>query len=118
MSEIKLLPCPFCDGEAQIWCEKMSPFEQNHIPDNDGYWYSVECKECSSMTDNCLSEEEAINKWNIRKPMERMLKRLGQKEELEVVASVKGSLEEARLEGYVKGIKNAIEVVKEVGGIE
>ena len=52
------------------------------------------------------------------KVFERILKRLGQKEELEVVAGEKGSLEDARLDGYVKGIKKAIEVVKKEGGIE
>ena len=60
-----------------------------------------------------LDEKEII-----RKPMERILKRLGQKEELEVVAGEKGSLEDARLDGYVKGIKKAIEVVKKEGGVE
>ena len=49
----------------------------------------------------------------IRKPMECILKRLRQKEELDSVAHVKGSQEEMLMEGYVKGIKKTIEIIKE-----
>ena len=52
------------------------------------------------------------------KKLERILKRLGQIEGLDSVAHVEGSEEEILTNGYVKGIKKAIEVVKEVGGIE
>ena len=106
MSEIKLVPCPICNGKANI----ENVFGRN----------GVICEDCDLMYRGKYEEsvEEVVKKWNTRKPMESILKKLRKKEELEVVAGVKGSLEEARLDGYVKGIKKAIEVVKKEGGIE
>lgn len=64
MSEIKLLPCPFCGYDyAQI----------EH--DKEGFVY-VQCHKsgCMARTDGCLNENEASRLWNTRKPMERIVR--------------------------------------------
>ncbi len=69
MQNDKLLPCPFCGGEA----------EATFIC--DGRYNQIKCK-----TSKCImnvdmpalykSKEEAIEKWNTRKPMERIVEQL------------------------------------------
>ena len=104
MSEIKqrLLPCPFCGGEAEF-------------PIRDGSW--LWCKECGAETSYCYTREEAIEKWNTRKPMERIIERLEECEE-----ELKGlQYKSVNSYGYYnqrKGIELAKDIVKEEGGIE
>lgn len=72
MSEIKLLPCPFCGGEARL--QKMSH--------KRGYY--VICKKCGCKTPYFqhqysakeILQGEAISRWNTRKSMERIIKRI------------------------------------------
>ena len=63
-------------------------------------------------------EKIAVNKKEIiRRPIERILKRLERAEQLDSVAHVEGSNEEILTNGYVKGIKKSIKVIKrEAGG--
>lgn len=71
MSEIKLLPCPFCGGEAQL------------VRDRIGLW-RVGCKKCDCTTTyqfgfgegEEVSQKKAANVWNTRKPMERIVEQL------------------------------------------
>lgn len=62
MSETKLLPCPFCGGKAIV------------SQDSDGYY--VTCKNDCVVQMKSYLEREAINAWNNRKPVERILERL------------------------------------------
>ena len=103
MSEIKLLPCPFCGGEAKI--ESIS----NSIGDILLVGYKVKCTQCyaSTLPNNYTGDkQEAIKRWNTRKPMERIA------EQIEF-------LEHRTIDGvpYVN-MNDAIEIVKEEGGIE
>lgn len=66
MSEIKLLPCPFCGGEA----------ERIKRGSNFPYIHGVWCIACNCRTSFEKSEEISIEKWNTRKPMEQILERL------------------------------------------
>lgn len=61
MSETKLLPCPFCGGEAEL------------VGDN---YHWVLCKGCKGGSHAFKTVEEAINAWNTRKPVERILEKL------------------------------------------
>lgn len=61
MSEIKLLPCPFCGGEAKV-------IENNCYTDI----HSVMCKNCFSESDRYHTQDEAIEAWNTRKPMQEV----------------------------------------------
>ena len=99
-SEIKLLPCPFCGGEARVRdCTR-----EEQITIVNGQMHKMcGCKDyCVEMFG--YTEEEAIKKWNTRKPMERIIERLGR-------------LPYADDEGFV-WLEDAKDVVKEVGGIE
>lgn len=99
MSEIELLPCPFCGGEAKL--------HHNLLTDKFKVW----CSKCDCRTDVYSDKEEAIRKWNTRKPMERILERLkgivvqrvawfGKKDEICI------------------GVDKAIKICKKEGGIE
>ena len=111
MSEIKLLPCPFCGGEAE--------FYRATIKSNGGWCDSVvvRCKECEARTNRVLYNKqkhgedgeykEASEVWNTRKPMERIVERL---EDLR--AKPTETVYDTILVGSV------IEIVKEEGGIE
>lgn len=58
MSEIKLKPCPFCGGKAEIfrW--------QAHI--NDEYHSDLVCTNCGAGFHNVSSEKAAFKAWNKR----------------------------------------------------
>jgi Lar family restriction alleviation protein len=60
-SDIKLLPCPFCGGEA--------------ISDSCGnHW--VRCTFCGARGSVGNTRKEAIEQWNTRKPMDRIVEQL------------------------------------------
>lgn len=68
MSEIKLLPCPFCGGEAILETDKIG---------NEQKLYYVSCKDdCITQYGYSSTKEYAIEKWNTRKPIERIVERL------------------------------------------
>lgn len=77
----KLLPCPFCGGEAELYSYEA----ERVIYDSDtlGYVdtecftkYGVSCTGCNCLMAEYKSEEHATAEWNTRKPMERIVKRL------------------------------------------
>lgn len=80
MSEIKLLPCPFCGGEAELY--RMTTKQNFRWSDCVG----VRCKTCGASCRKVLydarihadDEEycEAAKDWNTRKPMEKIVERL------------------------------------------
>lgn len=97
MQNDKLLPCPFCGGEAKTTfiC--------------DGRYNEIKCK-----TPKCImnvdmpafyeSKEEAIKKWNSRKPMERIVERL---EELFKHHNATKTVQRLVLETVKEGVSNA-----------
>lgn len=99
MSEIKLLPCPFCGEEAKL--------------SKSGSYAVVSCLNSSCNGNACCykydSPQEAIEHWNTRKPMERIIERLAE-------ASFKDSSEVYNF--WILDRDDAIEIVKEEGGIE
>ena len=64
--EIKLLPCPFCGEKAEI------------IKHRSG-GYAVECTECYGKTHRSVTEKLAIERWNTRKPIDRIVEQLQEK---------------------------------------
>ena len=108
MSEIKLLPCPFCSNKD---------VRLQHRGRNQ-YGYYVICKNCGCRTpyykyqfsSNEKLREEAIATWNTRKPMERIIERL--EEEATAYEDNFGELIDCIPEHI------AIEIVREESGIE
>ena len=110
MIETKLLPCPFCGGEAFIAIEKQC--DGNVVYETK----SVACSKCGVSTEKIIcdgyyycyyTDEEAIKAWNTRKPMEQIVEML----EDDIAENPEASLRE-----YRSGLYKAIEIVKEVGG--
>lgn len=95
-NETKLLPCPFCGGEAY---KKISfPVDRDGLEMN---MFRVGCEPCEIEFSYLWDEEKAIEAWNTRKPIDRIVERL---EELK--ASATWDIKQMIL-------KDAIEIVKE-----
>lgn len=65
MSSHNILPCPFCGGQAIVF--------KNRV-----WRYNVRCTKCEmhQTSFSYETEEEAIERWNMRKPMDRIEDRL------------------------------------------
>ena len=93
----KLKSCPFCGGEADT--------EWHH-----GYW-GVRCNNCyAEVTADGMND--AINLWNTRKPMDRIVEQL-EEEAKRWYESGKEFKDEKEL-GVAGGFRYAIEIVKGV----
>ena len=111
MSEIKLLPCPFCGGEAKLY---------------SGIGYAVVgCKKEDCQGSACCykynSKKEAIEQWNTRKPMERIIERLEEEERTlqdKYERNLKKEYDDPFVSGRLCELECVIEIVKEEGGIE
>ena len=101
MSEIKLKSCPFCGSEKILYISEKDYFGIKNV--------SISCLECHiSQTGDCETKEEAIEKWNTRKPMDEIVERL--EEERKKLPHVQHWTDNDKV------YKNAIEIVK--GGVE
>lgn len=108
MSEIKLLRCPFCGGEAELLkgqCEI------------DNY---VMCLECRSKTKLYNTKASAIKAWNTRKPMQNIVERL--EENLQKIEEkrkmAESEADKLRFFNFEMALRKAISIVKEEGGID
>lgn len=63
-SDKRLLPCPFCGGEAKI----ISFLHR----------YMIGCTKCGGAVMQFNTKEEVITAWNTRTPMERIVDKLKQ----------------------------------------
>ena len=70
----ELKPCPFCGGEAVI--NVIEPHEHVvvNLPPYPGGAF-IECTGCACAMSG-QSEEEVIEAWNTRKPMDKVVERL------------------------------------------
>jgi Lar family restriction alleviation protein len=57
----KLLPCPFCGGEASVGIDYLS-----YSDDNDYFFWRVICYKCEITGTKTDSERTAIEAWNKR----------------------------------------------------
>lgn len=101
----ELLNCPFCGGEAEL--NLIGDFRFIHC-------FKVTCKECGCTQDISISDEEVVEAWNTRIPMQNIVERL--EEELATCQHYDRNgkciyEETARKDG----ISKAIEIVKEEG---
>ena len=68
----KLKPCPFCGGEAFT----MAYLDEDEFLIKKEYKYSVICRKCHAESRCSPIKEEAIEAWNTRKPMDKVVERL------------------------------------------
>ena len=103
----KLLPCPFCGGEAKLI--------KHFVVALDTEYRQVFCTSCCAKrpAEKFFTEEEAIKHWNTRKPMEQIVKQL----EAELYSSEKyireydDSIEQR---AFHSGIGHCLNIVKEM----
>ena len=131
MSEIKLLPCPFCGGEAEI--------VDFHDSVEDSYDMYVRCKECGIQTrefdcgitfgkpmqfPNPL--KYLVEAWNTRKPMERIVERLEEKTDFlknctkygnKNIEQMRESYDTMMMYEVADLAEDLIDIVKEEGGM-
>ena len=110
MSEIKLLPCPFCGGEVEMAVDSVDAYSNA---------YTFCCDNCYMYTAYQFSnEKEAIEHWNTRKPMERIKARMDEKMESVDYWTKPYDKYEYYDNGYWEGMNEIATIVKEEGGIE
>jgi Lar family restriction alleviation protein len=114
MSELKI--CPFCGGEAEI------------LKDNECWGHgefakrvTIRCKKCSvrlsvsNLNSEIAIKHKAIEAWNTRKPMDRIVKRLeAMQDNLPAELS---HCHEFYVEGMFEGLNRGIKIVIEEGGL-
>lgn len=105
MSEIKLLPCPFCGGEAE--------FDDIHNPAVN----KIICTKCGMHTGLHLTSKRGVAQiWNTRKPMERIIERIeNARQKYQRLVREQGEKEDEAMNIHFRGV---MQIVKEEGGIE
>ena len=105
MSDLKLLPCPFCGGEATL-----RKSEETKL-------YHIACFECGCRQDSSYKAESVINNWNTRTPMSNIVEKLEEAKEKaqdEMEECIfKGLPYHDSTEGKVIGITTSINIVKQ-----
>ena len=108
----KLLPCPFCGGEAKLI--------KHFIVALDTEYRQVFCTSCCAKrpVEKFFTEEEAIKHWNTRKPMERIVERLEERHKFyeNRFEEMSGTDRDVEDWGSIKSYADAIEIVK--GGVD
>lgn len=99
-SDIKLLPCPCCGSEA-----KTGIISSKHF-----IFYQAVCLECGLTAKATPTPELTAEKWNTRKPIDRIVEKLQQAESVKCYGSRNSG-------NYMIPLADAIEVVK-AGGVE
>ena len=114
MSEIKLKPCPFCGGVPFI-CEAKkhkSRMLGQEIEYGDGAF--VECSKCTCAI-SADTMEDAINTWNTRKPVEKVLEQLEERQKLykEAWRNTDWVPDKTVYINMTRGFEQAIKIIKE-----
>lgn len=118
MSDERLLPCPFCGGEAYINYDTM-------VDERRIYWAQVLCKRCHARSCGSWSnsytnaEKKEVKAWNTRKPMERIVEQLEQQKQQYKRRSEEAAhvLHGEHFFGKMCSYDHAIKIVK-AGGVD
>ena len=120
MSEIELLPCPFCGGKAEVRATKRLVFNGKYMGTVHYVVGCIDTKCIGRIQRRYNSIEEAIDAWSTRKTIHRIVEQL--EKELQLADKEKARCARENLlqfdsaKGYASGIATAIEIVKG-GGI-
>ena len=100
MNELK--KCPFCGGRVAM------------NQDYEGFYVSCVEEDCVVMT-NSYAEKEAVEKWNTRKPIERVIERLEKEKGIAflTLANTGDSKYDFAYDYVMAYIDKAIEIIKE-----
>ena len=102
MSEIKR--CPFCGGEATL-TNKLSKDEYGQR------LWNVCCFGCANRTSSYWDKEIAIEAWNTRKPLERVIERL--EEQAEECKKYWDEFDDEDAFGGMNAYMNSIAIIKQ-----
>lgn len=105
MSEKKLLPCPFCGGQKVI--ETYHAFVPVLLCGDCGAMMTIPMANFSTSYKKIL-----VEKWNTRKPMERIVERLEKLQEEYMYPDY-----DDYIAGQYDGVREALTVVLEEGGL-
>lgn len=114
MSEIKLLPCPFCGGEANVYEQKHREYQST---------YFVSCKGCHCKSMERIEKDIVIEKWNTRKPIDNIMEQLEEEKEYShsdfsrYINEYELSLDDECDDFFYKGLGRAIDIIR-AGGKE
>ena len=112
MSDERLLPCPFCGGEAEVITTKT----------RQGQTSSVRCSKCSCKVTILKPayyegdvEKDTVEAWNTRKPMERIVEKLEERQKAFICKKTEPCDYPERLGCcYDRAINDAINIVRQV----
>lgn len=115
----KLKPCPFCGGKASLYVDKFENyFTGCEVCD---FYLGIEIEHDCELRHGFLakhySKESAIEAWNTRKPMDRIVEQLEKwkQEADEQYEDTDSELYKMASVGKYHAYKQAIEIVKEGG---
>ena len=114
MSDERLKPCPFCGGEARISADTEA------VRDSEGrLWaFTVVCDKCCATSGLTYSPKKAIEAWNTRKPMERIVEKLEERQKAFICKKTEPCDYPERIGCcYDRAINDAIDIVK-AGGVD
>ena len=119
----ELLPCPFCGGEARFRVYDLKGYRGK-------YEYIIRCDNCniqfkeSDVYQNKIkARQKVIDKWNTRKPIDRIVAQLEEEKDIAYADFEKYAydyfldLDEDADDWYYKGLERAINVIRK-GGVE
>ncbi len=115
MSDTRLLPCPFCGGEAMLvyYHEELGlvHVDSEEELEDDSISAFVHCFECSTEVFPYEAEKpkEVIEAWNTRKPIDRIV------EELESVTFLMPPKNKGHYADNGLFLEDAIEIVRKGG---
>jgi len=109
---MKLKPCPFCGGEAQV-----NERYRSGTPNRKMYWIS--CKACGISQQNTnvsgyRYQSKAIDRWNRRKPIDKIVEQLEElkKRHFLTMANTGDDKLDLAYEYVGNALDTAIEIVK------
>lgn len=111
MDEPKLLPCPFCGGEARK--RVAFPCDADGLEMN---LYIVGCETCGIEFSWLWDEEAAVELWNTRKPMDDIVKKLeAERDKTDFVETSRPQRQYVYGNSYRPLFDTAIEIVRKGG---
>ena len=100
---MKIKPCPFCGGEAELWNNNIEEYKL----------YAVQCKNCGMVTPYWFDDELAVEQWNRREPIGKIVEQLEYYAKESHIVYIREDEECCR--GWYEALEFAIEIVRQGG---